>query len=71
MACGDGLLVPDDQDTEGGTGVRGWRPCCRGGRGGRRGQWEKGQEGQKSLRKRGHARPGKELGESGMFSALM
>lgn len=41
--------------------------------GGRRGQWEEGQEGQKSLRKRGHTRPGKELGESGMgaFSVLM
>lgn len=71
-ARGDNLLVPNNQDMEGSTGVVGWRPCCRGLRGGRRGQWEEGQEEQKSLRKRGHARPGKELGESGMgaFSVL-
>ena len=29
-ALGENLLVPNDQDTEGSTGVVGWRPCCRG-----------------------------------------
>lgn len=50
----------------GSAGVVGGAPAAEELRGGRRGQWEEGQEGQKSLGKRGHTRPGKELGESGM-----
>ena len=63
----EGQLVGSQRSGHGGgTGVVGGAPAAEELRGGRRGQWEEGQEGQKSLRKRGHTRPGKELGESGM-----
>lgn len=55
----------DRQDVEGGTGDVGWRHSAEGSEEGGETSGRRERKGQKSLRKRGHDRPGKETLKSG------